>query len=110
MRGFFIAAIMAFIFLVSHAVGAAEGGYTLRIQNHVFVPDVLTIPSEEKVKITIINEDTTPEEFESYELNREKIIKGKSEGIIFVGPLKPGTYSFFGEFNPDTAKGKIVVE
>ena len=58
----------------------------------------------------MINEDATPEEFESHDLNREKVIAGKSKGIVVIGPLKPGTYSFVGEFHEDTAKGRIVVK
>jgi hypothetical protein len=28
---------------------------------------------------------------------------------VFIGPLKPGVYPFFGEFNLSTAQGKIIV-
>ena len=56
------------------------------------------------------NRDDTPEEFESYELNREKVIVGNSQGVVFIGPLKPGEYPFFGEFNMKTALGKIIAE
>lgn len=84
--------------------------YVLTIKNHTFVPETLEIPAGEKVKIRVINEDSTPEEFESHELKREKIIKGGSAGVIFVGPLEPGVYPFFGEFHMDTAKGQIVVK
>ncbi len=90
----------------AHAGSTKE--FTLTIKDHMFSPETLKIPAGEKVKIIIVNEDPTPEEFESYELNREKIIRGNSKGVIFVGPLKPGTYSFFGEFNMDTAQGQVV--
>jgi hypothetical protein len=42
-------------------------------------------------------------------LNREKVIPGNSKAIIFIGPLRQGTYPFFGEFYPKTAQGKIIV-
>lgn len=83
---------------------------TLKIKNHLFSPASLTIPAGKKIKLIVINEDPTPEEFESYELNREKIIPGGGKAIIFIGPLEPGTYPFFGEFNMDTAKGEIIAE
>jgi len=50
------------------------------------------------------------EEFESYELNREKVIPAGRKGIVFIGPLRPGVYPFFGEFFPKTAQGKVIVE
>jgi hypothetical protein len=84
--------------------------FTIEIRDHLFFPSQLIIPANIKVKLIIINRDATPEEFESYELNREKVIMGGAKAIIFVGPLVPGDYPFFGEFNPKTAQGIIRVE
>jgi hypothetical protein len=82
--------------------------FELEIKNHLFYPSELFIPADTKVKIVIYNRDPSPEEFESYELNREKIIMGKRKGIVFIGPLAPGEYPFFGEFNINTALGKVI--
>jgi len=30
--------------------------------------------------------------------------------VIFIGPLPPGRYPYFGEFHPETAQGLIIVE
>lgn len=79
------------------------------IKNHLFIPSEITIPENTKVKIIIHNHDNTDEEFESHDLNREKVIKGKSKGIIFIGPLPAGNYPFEGEFFPRTAEGQIIV-
>lgn len=84
--------------------------YDLIIRDHKFEPSVLEIPAGQKVKIIVQNLDATAEEFESYELRREKIIAGNSKAIIYVGPLKPGEYGFFGEFNPETAQGRLLVK
>jgi len=65
-------------------------------------------PANTKVKLVVINQDPTSEEFESYELNREKVIMGNSKAVIFIGPVPPGEYPFFGEFHPNSAIGKIV--
>ncbi len=56
------------------------------------------------------NQDSTPEEFESYDFNREKIINGNSSAPVFVGPLEKGEYKFFGEFNQATAQGVLVAK
>ena len=82
----------------------------LRIENHVFVPDIVEIPADQKVRLMVINADPSPEEFESYELNREKVIAGGHRAVIFVGPLPAGDYPFFGEFNPKTAQGLLRVK
>lgn len=80
------------------------------IENHLFSPSEITIPENTKVKLIIHNKDSTDEEFESYELNREKVILGNRKGIIFIGPLPVGEYPFFGEFFPKTAQGKVIVK
>lgn len=92
-------------------IGLAETPeFLLEIREHLFFPEELTIPANTKIRLQVINHDATPEEFESYELNREKVIMGNSQAIIFIGPLSPGEYPFFGEFNPQTALGKIIAQ
>jgi hypothetical protein len=84
--------------------------FEIEIRDHLFHPEELRIPANTKVKLIVYNRDPTPEEFESYELNREKVIMGGRKANIFIGPLAPGVYPFFGEFNPRTAQGRVVAE
>lgn len=84
--------------------------FTLRIKEHRFQPSELTVPAGIKFKLVVENLDETPEEFESYDLYREKIVRGGGRISLWIGPLKPGRYHFFGEFNPDTAQGALVAE
>ena len=91
-------------------VFAADNEFVLTIKDHRFTPSELRVPAGQKVKLIVENQDSTPEEFESHELKREKIIAAKSKATINIGPLKPGKYPFFGEFNPSTARGVIIAE
>jgi plastocyanin len=84
--------------------------YSIVIKDHTFTPAELKVPAGQKVKLIVDNQDPTAEEFESHDMNREKIINGNTKATIFVGPLKPGRYHFFGEFNMDKANGYIVAE
>ena len=88
----------------------AEPEAMLVIKNHNFQPTEVKVPAGQRIKLTVHNQDTTPEEFESHALNREKVIAGKSSATIFIGPLKPGEYKFVGEFNEKTARGVIVAK
>lgn len=104
-------AILAIGFIAFSAnIAQAAEAFDLIIKNHKFSPETLEVPSGKKIKLMIMNEDLTPEEFESHELKREKIIKGNSKAVVFVGPLEPGEYPFFGEFNMDTAQGKLIAK
>ena len=84
--------------------------YQIIIKDHKFEPAQLNIPAGQKIKLTIENKDSTPEEFESYSLNREKLVAGNKQIIIYIGPVKAGTYSYFGDFHPQTAKGELVAQ
>lgn len=103
--------IFALLMLAAIApVGAATPIFEIEIRDHLFHPEELVIPANTKVKLIVHNRDATPEEFESYELNREKVIMGGRKANIFIGPLAPGVYPFFGEFNPKTAQGTVVAQ
>jgi plastocyanin len=80
----------------------------IHIRDNRFHPDVVEVPAHTKVRLRVINDGAEAEEFESYELNREKIIRPGGAATIFLPPLKPGEYGFFGEFHPETAQGKII--
>jgi plastocyanin len=84
--------------------------YEVEIREHLFYPAELHVPAGQKIKLQVINQDSTPEEFESFELNREKVIMGKRKATIFFGPLNSGEYPYFGEFHPETAQGVIIAE
>lgn len=93
-----------------YALPGLADPYRLVIKDHRFDPTELTLPAGQKIKLVVENQDATPEEFESHDLDREKVIPGHSKGIVLVGPLKPGRYKFVGEFNEDTAQGVLVVK
>ena len=97
-------------YLAVWPVHAADLELSMTIKNHTFEPSVLTVPANKRIKLTVQNLDTSPEEFESHALNREKVIPGGARAVIYIGPLKPGRYEFMGEFNPATAKGVVVAE
>ena len=91
------------------AIANASHVVTINLQNHIFEPSVITIPENIKIKLVIVNHDASPEEFDSFDLNREKVIFAKSKAVLFIGPLPKGSYDFFGEFHPETAQGKVVI-
>src|SRR5580704_11227829 len=68
---------------------------TLTLKNHAFVPPALTVPANQKVKLIVKNEDAEAAEFESYELNREKVVPANGEITVYLDPLDPGTYPYF---------------
>ncbi len=109
-QAIFAGAIMALALGIAPSRGEDNPSYTLNIRQHRFEPTELEIPAGRKIALVVKNLDATPEEFESIELHREKVVAGGSEITVYIGPLKPGRYEFFGDFNPDTARGHIIAK
>ncbi|MFK2904323.1 cupredoxin domain-containing protein [Dyella ginsengisoli] len=93
---------------VAHASDLPE--FRLVLQNHTYQPAELKVPADAKFKLVIENRDASPEEFESTDFNREKIVLPNSSTSVYVGPLKAGSYRFFGDFHQDTAQGRLIAE
>ena len=88
----------------------ADGPYKLTIKDHVFTPNTLAVPANERFVIEVENLDPTPAEFESSDLKVEKIIVGGGKIVVRVSPLKPGTYKFFEDYHPDIGQGTITAK
>jgi plastocyanin len=114
MRGSLLAlapiVVLAALGLPAAADVAVAQDFNLAIRNHKFEPEEIRVPAGKRVSIYVSNEDATPEEFDSTALKVEKVIPGKSKGLVRIGPLEPGRYEFIGEFHADTAKGVVIAE
>jgi len=105
-----IFALAAVLAQPSMGARAADDAIKTTIKDHVFTPSEIKVPANKRVTITVVNEDATPEEFESSALKVEKVVAGKSQGVVRIGPLKPGSYPFVGEYHESTAKGVVIAE
>ena len=91
-------------------VAQAQEALSITIKNHKFEPAELKVPANKRITLTVVNDDPTPEEFESKALKVEKVIPGNTKATVQFGPLKAGKYKFEGEFNSKTAQGVVIVE
>ena len=96
--------------LPSPTLAGPEAEVRLTLKDHRFVPAEVHAAQNTRIRLVVTNTDSTVEEFESPALNREKLIPPGQTVTIFLRPLKPGVYGFFGEFNPTTATGRLIVE
>lgn len=107
MRRVFVPLLFAIAGLFSATVQADTPQFELAIQNRVFSPSQITVPAGVKVKLVIHNRDAIPAEFESYDLSREVIVPGSGQAVVYIGPLTPGRYGFFNDFN-QSATGTVI--
>jgi hypothetical protein len=92
--------------------GAALAQYAtveVAVKGKKFDPAELKVPANARIVVHVTNRDATAMEFESKSLKVEKVIAANGEGILRVGPLRPGRYDFFDDFNPANT-GTLVVE
>ena len=105
--------MLAPILAIAAPIGGQEASYSLIIKDHKFQPSDIEIPAGKRITLVFKNSDPTPEEFENIELRREKMVQvvpGGDQIAVYIGPLKPGSYEFFGDFNPTTARSDIIVK
>lgn len=110
MRTLIALAGLAAVLALAAPHGAQAQELTLTLKDHKFTPTEIKVPANKRVQLTVVNDDPTPEEFDSSDLKVEKVIPGKSKGIVRIGPLKPGKYNFIGEYHEETAKGVVIAE
>jgi high-affinity iron transporter len=83
---------------------------TLVFRQHRFEPSRIEVPAHVKFRLLVRNTDDSADEFESVDLNREKLVAPGQTITVFLGPLEPGEYHFFGDFHQDTAQGVLVAK
>lgn len=96
-------------FAMSSPAHAADSLPVLVIHGQQFEPGELALPAGTKLKLVIRNQDSLPAEFESSDLSREVIVPANGEVTIYVGPLEPGRYHFFNDFNR-AMQGTVVAK
>jgi hypothetical protein len=111
---------LAAAFVITASVGAfaqdaytpadADGNIVVTLQNHIFSPAEIRIPEGKGAQLVIKNLDATADEFDSSALKVEKVIAGRSSGVIKLRALGKGSYPFIGEYHSQTAKGVIIVQ
>ena len=90
------------------ALAAAPTNVVMTLDHHRFTPSEVSVPAGEKITIRLINHDSATEEFDSHDLQVEKLVTPSGHATFTIGPLKPGAYSFMGEFHPATAQGRVI--
>src|SRR5262245_23056010 len=90
-------------------VHADELTVPLVVEDGGFRPAQLSTPTGAKVRLEVSNETAAAIEFESFELNRERVVQPGQKVAVYLSGLSPGRYEFFDDFHPER-KGILVVE
>src|SRR5208283_866873 len=80
----------------------------IRFENHRFAPQTLTVAADTPLEIRVVNLSRERIEFESFKLNREKVVEPGASVVVKLPALRAGTYDFFDDFHQDVPEGAIV--
>ena len=90
------------------ALAADAEDYVVSFKDGVLAPSQVQVKAGQEFTLTVQNDGWTTEEFESRDLNIEKMIPPSKKKTFKVGPLKAGTYTFYGDFHENTTHGTMV--
>lgn len=82
--------------------------FEIRFVGHHFSPQSLDVPAGQALEIVVVNSSRERIEFESFKLNREKVVGPGDSITVHLPPLHAGTYDFFDDFHDDVPEGSII--
>ncbi len=84
--------------------------FRIELKDGVVTPLRLEVPAQTRFKIEVVNTGTTPAEFESVELRKEKVIGPGAKSFLVIRGLDPGEYDFFDDFHPTAPRAVLVAK
>lgn len=89
---------------------ADDPTFRIEIKDGVITPLELEVPANTRIRLEVANTGTSPAEFESVQLKKEKVIAGGNATVMVIRNLEPGTYDFFDDFHIDLPHAKIIAK
>jgi hypothetical protein len=108
-RRLLLAAAVALLLSANSGRAADEPTFSLEFKDGTLSPQRLEVPAKTRFRLELKNSGTTPAEFESDELKKEKVLAPGSTSSLIFRSLDPGEYPFFDDFHPK-ARGTLVAK
>jgi plastocyanin len=111
MRFQIAAAALAIAALLAAPASARPEDLTLplAVRDSGFEPAQIEAPAGARVRIEITNQTGAAIEFESFELNRERVVQPGQKVAVYVSDLSAGRYEFFDDFK-QARRGVLLVK
>ena len=94
------------------APARAEEEPTFRIEfrDGAVSPNQIDVPANTRFRLELANVGTSPVEFESVELRKEKVVAPGATSVLVIRTLDAGEYNFFDDFHPGMPSAKLVAK
>jgi len=103
-------AILAFAGLVSLSARAEDPTFRIEFKDGVVTPKRIEVPAKVRIVLELVNAGSTPAEFESKELRKEKVLAPGSSSSLILRSLDPGEYKFMDDFHPERPASVLVAK
>jgi hypothetical protein len=87
-----------------------EPVFKIAFQDGAVAPLRLEVPANRRFQLLLRNDGETPAEFESSELQKEKVLAPKTTAVLIFRTLEPGEYPFFDDFHPAAPKAVLIAK
>lgn len=84
--------------------------FHIELKDGTITPMRIEVPANQDIKLEVVNAGTTPAEFESKQLRKEKVLAPGVTSAIVIRGLDPGEYQFFDEFHPEAGNATLVAK
>ena len=84
--------------------------YVIVAENGRFNPSEIVVPPGTAFLVHVKNGESSPIEFESFELHRERVVEPGETISVNMPSLTSGDYKFFDDFHQSTPQGTITVK
>jgi len=95
--------------LVAVPARAEDRTVALKVAEDGFSPSEIEAPSGARIRIEVTNATPVAIEFESFELNRERVVQPGQTVNVYLSGLDAGRYEFFDDFHQQR-RGVLVVK
>nr|WP_280173954.1 cupredoxin domain-containing protein [Rhizobium sullae] len=82
--------------------------FVIHMSNGVISPAVVEVPANTRFKLELQNDGSSPVEFESLPLRKEKVLAPGAKSFIVIRNLAPGNYAFFDDFHLDMPPARLI--
>jgi plastocyanin len=98
------------VLVASAAAPAADPTTTtLAVEEGGFSPAEVEAPADVRFRIEVTNHTAAAMEFESFDLNRERVVQPGQTITVYLSGLAPGRYEFFDDFR-QARRGTLVIK
>ena len=97
--------------LLSCNVSAADAfTVQLEMKDGELIPRTIKVQGQSCRCIEVHNSGSSPAEFESTQMRKEKVLAPGAKSVVVIARLRPGQYSFFDDFHLDHPAGLVIAE